>query len=63
MCTITLSPAFIGHTDSSICSFEELVDISNGGCPWQLEGGIATVAENAEPPLPTVDAGSNPQGI
>ena len=55
-------PAFIGHTDSIVCTFDEPVDVSNGGCSWQLVGGVTVVAENAEPPLPTVDAGSNPQG-
>ena len=63
MRTLFFSLAFIGHTDSVICTFDELVDVSDGGCSWQLEGGVITVAENVEPPLPTVDAGSNPEGI
>ena len=50
----------MGYTDSVYCGFE---GSGVSGCPWQLEEGSETRAEDAGLPLPSVDASGSTQGM
>ena len=54
------SAAFVGHTDSVSCGYDDGDD--DRGCPWQLQEGRIVNAQGTTRPLPSVDSEGNQFG-